>query len=228
MKKTILNKIVTLLLLSVMVSAMLVEASALQAVTDLDRKGSITVALKEPETKQPLAGGSLTLIQVCGLEQSGLVYVPAFQGCSASLEKVGSPETAKTIADFAESKNMTGKTVEIDNEGKAVFSELPLGMYLIVQNEAAEGYEEIESFLVTVPAMQDGFYQYDVDAAPKVGEINKRTTEPTGQEHHKPHSWGNRLPQTGQLVWPIPVLAFLGVACLLIGIKQRKNSKEVK
>lgn len=103
--------------------------------------------------------------------------------------------------------------------GIAVFGDLKAGLYLIVQKQAAEGYDAIQPFLVTVPIMENGQYVYDVNAHPKVGTASRKTTQtPPTQEVL------SALPQTGQLNWPVPVLAVTGAVLVAAGVVLKKRS----
>lgn len=88
-----------------------------------------------------------------------------------------------------------------------------------MQKQAAEGYDAIQPFLVTVPIMENGQYVYDVDAHPKAGTASRKTTQtPPAQEVL------SALPQTGQLNWPVPVLAVIGVVLVAAGVVLKKRS----
>lgn len=106
-----------------------------------------------------------------------------------------------------------------ENCGIAVFGDLKAGLYLIVQKQAAEGYDAIQPFLVTVPIMENGQYVYDVDAHPKAGTSSRKATQtPPTQEVL------SALPQTGQLNWPVPVLAVTGAVLVAAGVVLKKRS----
>lgn len=53
--------------------------------------------------------------------------------------------------------------------GRAVFEDLPLGLYMFIQETAADGYECVRPFLVTVPLWNGEELVYDVEAGPKPG-----------------------------------------------------------
>ena len=77
----------------------------------------------------------------------------------------------------------------------------------------------MDPVLVSVPFMdpKTGEYTYDVDATVKPAVI--RETEPTPTPSPSPTPTpGPKLPQTGQLNWPIPVLAGAGVFFILLGL----------
>ena len=58
---------------------------------------------------------------------------------------------------------------------------------------------------------EDGHYRYDIDAAGKF----KPTPKPDTPD--KPNTPGSHLPQTGQLNWPVPVLAGAGLVLFALG-----------
>ena len=105
------------------------------------------------------------------------------------------------------------KTADI-KDGKAIFSDLETGLYLIFQDTASTGYYPLSTFLVSVPYWDGTKYQYDVDATVKtaLGEMEPTPTETTGSD-----STPDKLPQTGQLTWPIPVMAAAGMALFAFG-----------
>ena len=141
-----------------------------------------------------------------------------------------------------------------------------MGLYLVVQTTAAENYNVINPFLVSVPIQENGKYVYDVDALPKVGTATKKTPDtpdepdtpdtpdepdtpdtPVAPGPDNPDGWvlgdhgeknypnpdnpnghvmgAHGLPQTGQLNWPIPVLAVTGVVLVAAGIKLKKGNR---
>jgi hypothetical protein len=69
-----------------------------------------------------------------------------------------------------------------------------------------------------------------VDASPKVDlERIPETTEPevtVPETTEPPYASGGRLPQSGQLLWPIPVLAIVGIGFIVLGFSLRKKASE--
>ena len=139
---------------------------------DLDRRGSIKVSLFDTETAAPVPGGELTLYRVASvkLDDGNLscAYTNGFEDCGIELGDLSESELAvqlaKHIADTAESK-----TVEVGSAGVAEFTDLELGLYLVLQSTPATDYDCIQPFLVSVPMQENGRYIYNVDALPKVG-----------------------------------------------------------
>lgn len=193
-------------------------------VPDQTRKGSIEITMHTDETT--VGGGTLTLYRVGDVNESdgnyAFVLTEDFEESGESLENIGSAELANHLAAYAEEKTLEGLTQAIDDNGNVSFTELELGLYLLVQEEAAEGYNKLNPFVVSVPQMKEGAYVYEVDASPKV-ELTPAPTPPLNdpdepdvpEEPDEPDE--PKLPQTGQLNWPIPVLTVAGLTLLALG-----------
>lgn len=169
---------------------------------DTTKTGSITITLD----KQQVSGGSLRLYQIATVEDNKFVYTNGYENCGISLDKLDS-DTAKAIAKISTDTN-TSVTQSVVKGSNVVFNTLNVGLYLVVQEGSFENYQSIDPFLVSIPQKEGESYIYDVDASPKVGTLTKvtPTTPPEGD-----------IPNTGQLNWPIPVLACSGVLCVIIG-----------
>lgn len=246
-------------------------------VVDLSRTGSIKVSLYDSETSEAVGGGTLTLYRVAKVQKDNanlsFVYTNGFEDCGVELGDLSEGELAGQLAEkIAATAEST--TVEISDLGVAEFGDLEVGLYLVVQTTAAENYNVINPFLVSVPIQENGSYVYDVDALPKVGTAAKKTPEPPDtpdtpdtpdkpEEENpntpaapgpdNPDGWvlgangekiylnpeapspdnpnghvmgAHGLPQTGQLNWPIPVLAVTGVVLVAAGIKLKKGTRK--
>lgn len=235
-------------------------------VVDLSRTGSIKVSLYDSETSEAVGGGTLTLYRVAKVKKDNanlsFEYTNGFEDCGVELGDLSEGELASQLAEkIAATAEST--TVEINDLGVAEFGDLEVGLYLVVQTTAAENYNVINPFLVSVPIQENGKYVYDVDALPKVGTATKKTPEPpdtpdTPEEEtpntsvapgpDNPDGWvlgahgekiypnpdnpngyvmgAHGLPQTGQLNWPIPVLAATGVVLVTAGIKFKKGEPQ--
>lgn len=246
-------------------------------VVDLSRTGSIKVSLYDSETSEVVGGGTLALYRVAKVQKDNanlsFVYTNGFEDCGVELGDLSEGELAGRLAEkIAATAEST--TVEISDLGVAEFGDLEVGLYLVVQTTAAENYNVINPFLVSVPIQENGSYVYDVDALPKVGTAAKKTPEPPDtpdtpdtpdkpeEENpntpaapgpNNPDGWvlgangekiyrnpeapspdnpnghvmgAHGLPQTGQLNWPIPVLAVTGVVLVAAGIKLKKGTRK--
>ncbi len=183
MKKRFLTKMLSVIVsaLTICMLSMPVQVSSAEEHVakqpDYTKKGSVTVDIREADGKT-VAGGSLTVIPVADAAYDGgnnlFVYREEFAECGLDLQRIdaeenGAPGLAEELAAWVGEKGLTGTEREIDKDGKVVFEELPLGLYLFIQKTPAEGYESVHPFLVTLPLWDGEKLVYDVEAGPKVG-----------------------------------------------------------
>lgn len=220
----ILKKTAAMLLACILLCAMSTTAFA-HEVPDLSKTGAISLTFEYKGKAVP--GGTVTAYRVGDVAENDGNYDFAlsqqFAGSNADLSNLSAAGLAQTLADYAKAQNLSGTSVTIGNDGKAKFSDLKLGLYLIVQTKAADGYEPVSPFLVTVPMNENGVYVYDVDATPKMETITESPDEPDPTPTPTPDP---TLPQTGQLNWPVPVLAVLGLCLFLFGWALRYGAKK--
>jgi len=161
-------------------------------------------------------GGTLTTIKVGYVDSDDGNYFFRQVITDEKLEDIASPAASRSQKAFYENFRdrfpFETQTQSVRN-GKATFRGLSTGLYLIIQEEAAEGFSELGAFLVSVPYMEDGEYNYHVTAAIKSEQ--EREPEATEPPPTKPDD--SKLPQTGQLNWPIPMLLAAGLAFLTVG-----------
>ncbi len=191
---------------------------------DLTRRGAIDVWMHMGEEAVPGGSGTLYRVGAVAEEDGNVTFVPTgdFADCGLDFAHLNGELTA-ALAELAQGKE--GLTQTVDGQGRTKFENLELGLYLIVQQEAAPGYQKAAPFLVSVPYLEDGTYRYEVEAGPKV-ELEKEP-EPTQTEPPVPTKPDDpQLPNTGQLDWPIPVLAISGLAILVLGWFLRFGKKE--
>ncbi len=197
-------------------------------VPDLNKSGSISVTIKNRDSV--ISGGSLTLYQVAEVQEDdgdyNFVFTSEFVSCQLSLENIQWEQLAKDLANYVESADITGIKKSIDSKGNVIFSNLQLGLYLIIQEDAAPGYYAVNPFLISVPMESEEKWIYDIDATPKVElekEQNKDPSSPNSSDE-------SVLPQTGQLNWPVPVLVASGLILFAFGwflcFARRKNRYE--
>lgn len=239
------KQIVLLLTVLVLLQSVCVSASA-TAVPDLTVDGSIRVTMRAGGKVIP--GGSMTCYRVGDVRMRngslGFVLSGSFAAAGVSLDDLDSPVLASRLAAYAARRGITGTTKTIGRDGTVVFRDLKPGLYLIVQREAAPGYYAAAPFLVTLPMQVNGSYRYDVDASPKAEAGTKDDTwtpedetpkkddqkQPEDskkpEDSRKPENDQPKLPQTGQLNWPVPVLAAAGLFLLLLGRILRGGKRE--
>lgn len=213
------RKMFSALCVLVMLCAVVIPAYA-HEVPDLSRTGSISVSFLYQG--QVVPGGSLTVYQVADLyEEDGdysFRYLDAYSGVATQPKELTAALAAE-LAGYTAQKSIQGTAKQIDAQGKITFSDLKLGLYLVVQTSAAEGYSAVSPFLVSVPNMKEGACVYNVDASPKV-ELEPspaQTTTPTEATTVPTKPNGGKVPQTGQMNWPVPILVSLGLVLFGFG-----------
>lgn len=215
------------LIIIVMLSWKLTIACKAAAGPDFSRKGSVTIVMMNEDTNSPVSGGEVCLYYVAQLQENGLTYsyTDEFAQCGFLLDDLEDDMLPGRLGEYAENRKITGANRVVDESGTAVFDELSLGLYLIVQTKEAEGYYKINPFLITVPIQEENQWVYDVQSLPKMEPISKKpSTSPEPTPTPGPPIWIEPLiPKTGQLWWPVPVLAFMGSICILIGLMLGKR-----
>lgn len=191
---------------------------------DPEQSGSISIQISY--AGKPVSGGSITLYHVATLgADATFVPVPEFAGCDVDLNGTLTATAARKLANHAYAHAVPGTDADLGDDGHASFQDLKAGLYLIVQKEPAEGYLSFNPVVIGIPTVIGESCYYDVDASPKVAPEPAPTdptsptkpddpTTPTTPKPPKPP----RLPQTGQLNWPIPVLAICGLTLMIMGL----------
>ena len=221
MRKHVISGLLALLfLLALPVSA------AAQSVPDESRNGHCSITVSMTYKGKAVCGGTLALYKVGDVAEDdgnySFVPVKEIQADIPEFGDIESPDLAGKLCKL-ESKltPVTDLPKKVGEDGNATFSNLTFGLYLVVQKTAASGYEKTAPFLVSVPYLYADEYQYDVTSQPKTDL--EREVKPTAP----PSSGGwNQLPQTGQLWWPVPVLACAGLGCIAVGLFRRWEARD--
>ena len=209
------KKLIVLLLLPLLVFGICTQVYAAQK-PDADKQCSITFLLEFDGT--PLEGGKLTLYRVGQISPDGnrFVLVETLLQDGPDLSNLEDPSLAKTLNELAVEHNLPAYKASVV-DGKAVFSDLKTGVYVVCQlnGEEIPEYAAINPFLISLPQKENDAYIYDMTASPKV-PLQPFTTEPTQPQSTEPVDTPD-LPQTGQLNWPVPLMAILGLVLFGIG-----------
>ncbi len=202
----------------ILLCALAVNAYAAETV-DMSRTGSVSITMTH--LGEPVSGGSLTLYRVAdvtvenGADYS-FRYTEEFAACEADLADLNSAETALALAEYVAAGEISGVKQTVSDVGEIRFEGLTLGLYLLVQEEAAEGFDTVNPFLVSVPGRENGSYVYEVNASPKLNLEPLPTEPPT--EPPEPTLPPPDLPQTGLNKWPVPVLLGCGLLLVVVGV----------
>lgn len=170
------RQLVCILLAFALASAFGVDVRAAEG------EGTISVTVEYEDGK--VHDGELTLYHVGNPREGGYRLLDAYGGGLVMKEDIYSPMLAKWLAESAQGIRIPRI---LDADGNVCYSGLSEGLYLLVQNEPADGYEAVEPFLIPVPC----YGQWNVTAIPKARML---LTEP---------------PETGQ--HPAPIIGAMGL-----------------
>ena len=204
------KKIAVFLIAFLLICTLTVTAFA-HPVPDLSVNGSITFQMEWND--KPFENGKLNLYKVGEVVESDGDYffgpIAEFADVELDYSAVADLEFAKELLTLAKESDLEKITASI-TAGKAVFEDVEPGLYVVWQNsaDATKGFAAINPFLISMPRFMDNEYVTEVVAEPKVGfETIPPTTTPPPPN----------LPQTGQLNWPVPVLAISGAILFALG-----------
>ena len=200
--------------------------AAAHPVPDAQKDGQCSITVTMTYRGKALPGGTLVLYKVGDVaEEDGnysFVPVEAIRGDFAQFGDIQSPDLAGKLSKLEDKLTpVTALPQKVGEDGKVTFLNLPFGLYLVVQKTAASGYGKTAPFLVSVPYLYADEYQYDVTSQPKTDL--EREVKPTAPPSS---GGGKKLPQTGQLWWPVPVLACAGLGCIAVGLFRRREARD--
>ena len=195
---------------------------------DPDRTGSVSATFtyydeKDGKTYPVTGGSSVGLYKVANVVvDNGFRFVVderfaavgEIPATDEELDKANA-ELAGKMAAIASDYEFDEAPQKMDSEGRVSFGGLSIGLYLVMQAEKGTGDKEftITPFLVSIPYRNaDGSLLYDVDASAKPTTVTKHDTTPP------PPSPPKRIPQTGQLWWPVMALGIAGALFVLAGV----------
>ena len=212
-------------LLALLVLLCLPLSAAAHPVPDESQDGHCSITITMTYKGKAVPGGTLALYKVGDVQEDdgnySFVPVKAIQSDISEFGNIESSDLPGKLAKLEKKLTpVTAKPVIIDKNGTATFSNLEFGLYLVVQKTAASGYGKTSPFLVSVPYLYKDEYKYNVISQPKTDlerEV-KPTTPPSSG------GGGGKLPQTGQLWWPVPVLVCMGLGCIAVGLIRRREA----
>lgn len=169
---------------------LLVSITSIHAIEgdyDSSVQGNLTVHLDDLGTNR--SNVSLNVYQVGTIDGnlSQFILVDALKDVNVNINDLGDSEkhnlVANTLLNYISEHNITptysGST---DSEGKYALRDIPHGMYLITQTSGFDTYGTIQTFLVSVPYVEDDILLYDVvtetkGAKPSATPVPERPTD---------------------------------------------------
>lgn len=222
------NRIFLLMLMLMLLLSIVSFPVSAQEAADLSRIGTITV---KPRVENESINGEVVLYRVADMvlvhDGYDFTYTGDFADVNVQLDDLESPELAEALAVYAADHAVIGEVKSFENNA-ATFS-ATAGLYLVVHAGAQEGENSFDPFLVVFPGTDQNQIDYDVIACPKAGPVPDVPDEPTEPEPTEPRPTEPEpsLPQTGQLNWPVPLLAVAGMIMFVTGwILRFRDRKE--
>ena len=197
---------------------------------DLDRKGSLSIRFTS--NGEPISGGNkVGIYKVADVVEDGgykFVLKEEFASVGELPENLDAEnETLATKMDkIARDNGLTlyKGSQELDSDGKVKFTDLEVGLYLVVHTKKTEitlpdkkrVIYTINPFLVSIPQKDNGKLIYDVSTNPKVAPAKEMVPPPPTPPD---------VPQTGQLWWPVIVFGTAGMVFIMVGLIRKAKTK---
>lgn len=215
------TKSITLIISTVFLLISIAGFSAFAAQNDIDinKPGDISITMQH--NSELVTDGNLVLHLVGEIDvqpgKMNFVLSEEFKNSKVDLSDISDTKIAESLLAYANKNKIAGTEIIVDENGGAKFSDLKPALYLISQTKAAAGYNTFVPFIVSVPMHNGSQYLYHIDASPKI-QLSKMPAETSPlftNPSDKPKE--GKLPQTGQLNWPVPLLVVGGLVLLIIG-----------
>ena len=140
---------------------------------DLTATGSITLTMQDDGDVVP--GGSVELYRVASLDADGTFELEEeFAGSGVdltglSIEDFSDDKLAEDLLVYARRNNVDAyASAEVGEGGVVTFQGVEVGLYLVAQGDAAPGYQSFSPFLVSMPWLDEGGYDFTIEAEPKL------------------------------------------------------------
>ena len=130
-------------------------------------------------------------------------------------------DLAEAMEKIAKDYDFDVPSQETDANGQVSFDGLEAGLYLVMQDARGEGENRffLSPFLISIPYRNaDGSLAYDITADAKPIGVYKEQVPPP------PAPTPKKIPQTGQLWWPVAMLGAAGVLFVVMGMVRRSKS----
>lgn len=225
------NSVLTALLAVLLAAAL---APAAWGAPLLDPAAECSLRLECRYEDRALSGAAARIFRVADVdERAAYTLTAAFAPSGVALTELDSGgqwlAAATELSAWAERHSLPPQAEQVaDSRGTAVFSSLKAGLYLVELPplRTAAGTYTFTAFLAAVPVLEDEVWSSAAVAQPKVAfdgaqepSMPDRPAPDTPQQPEQPETPEERLPQTGQLRWPVPVLAAAGMGLLALGTR---------
>lgn len=209
------------------------SAFAASHIVDYTKVGTLTITPRDTKTQEPVLETTFALYFIGHLGKIGhSIYFEKtsdFSGYTDNINNTNTISLAESLATYTDAAEIDAyMTASADETGTVTFSDLPLGLYLVVQIPSSSSNHSTAPFLITIPIADPGtgYWLYEIDASPKTSAASTPSpTEPPTPTNMPPAD--KKLPQTGMLMWPIPVLTGIGLLLFLAGwILNKRESDE--
>ena len=144
-------------------------------ILDFEKTGTIELTLKESTEQTPIKDLEITIIEIASAtsENHNLVftYHENIENCEVDLSNLSNEDSVYELEKCIKNIELPTQTKLTDTEGKILFDELRLGIYLVKQTNEVEEYSNIDPFLVMIPEVEDNKWIYDIKAKPKTDII---------------------------------------------------------
>lgn len=180
--------------------------------------GKLTVRVHSGDTNVQYAVIELYRIGDAQIENASRTFTisGAFAGSGETLSDPSDKGLQERLLKYAQDNGISPDYSAVtDENGRAVFGNLPEGAYLICQNgfERTCYFTEAEPFVATIPMTVNGEWSYEIMAEPKADVVAQPTATPAPTEEPT----DSTLPQSGLLRWPVIALSVGGVVLFALG-----------
>lgn len=142
-------------------------------IIDYNKKGSITITLKDSQESSPVANAKISLYKIANIIDTdsnlSFKYVPEMSSCPISIDEL--KEVNKELLTCLDNSAIIPLKKTTDIKGTLTFNDLTLGLYLVKQTNEVEGYSKIDEFMIMLPEFIDNSWNYSIDATPKTDII---------------------------------------------------------
>ena len=205
--------------------ALCIMLSSAYAVPAAEEKGSLTLRCVFPvgDSHRVLSNDEYSLVKIAdafvtddSVEYRTLGRFMSYDCKWSRLSASNMNEKAKALAFFCENNGLYTKAGTTGENGEVCFEDLGIGLYLVARTKTASENSDFNTdpLLFFVPQNVNGEAVYHIVATPKFSYSsyeNPLSPDDPGSPSD------SSLPQTGQLLWPITLLAVLGCFLILSG-----------